>query len=461
VVLPEGSAASASVSCTEIREALAGGKTPHQVATELNMSAGQVRACTGFPRGDCRKINDAVAAGKSVDEVSSDMDLPVSWVRECTRAALHELAAWMEGSLKDGTGPVVPRVRALLDQVPHTWQASTPNCGLATMPNLSLIEADLNADGTPELVFAVNVDGDLEWDHDSPRVSEWRPESGLFIVTQAGGHYRVVLAQDTGNNVSLIAAADLLGNGRQEIVLSAFDRGAHTCLVNVVVSAWDDGKLRAIPGPITMATPTRFEIAGREIVISGGIITSAGAGQAQRNYTDRYRVEAEQIHLIDRRYDPSDFAYDRLIDGMEAESWGRTGDALQAYREAADPYRAALKPEAIPPQQMDAFAAAVHAFGRFRMGALLLKTDKEATRRALSAGDGPYAGLSQTMIDASDRATGCNAAAAWVAANPAFLTALNPPIGYANPCWEAEDVCGPVPGSLGSGRHHCKRSSAR
>ena len=445
LVILEGSAVASAPPCRQIREALANGKTPHQVATELNVSAGEVRACTGFPRGDCRQINDAIATGKSVDELASGMDLPVPWVRNCARVALRELGDWMERSLNEGTGPVVPRVRALFDRVPHTWQASTPNCGLSTMPNLPAIETDLDADGTPELVVAGNIDGDLEWEHDGPRASEWWPESALFIVTQAEDRHRVVLAQDTGNNVSLVAAADLLGDGHREIIWSGFDRGAHTCSVEVAVSAWDGRTLSEIPGYINMASPTGFEIAGRDIIITGGLIASVGAGQAQRNHTDRYRVEADQVRLVDRRYDASDFAYHRLIDGVEAQSWGRTAEALQAFREAADPQRPVLSGEWIAPEAMETLGRAVRAFARFRLAALLLNTDKDAARQALTAEDVTYGGLGQTMIDASDRAIGCTAAAAWAVANLGFLRALNSPFGYANPCWEPQDVCGPLP----------------
>ena len=120
LVIPDVSGASA-VSCRDVADALEGGKPPDQVATDLKVAAAYVKWCASVSPG-CRRINDALTAGKTVDEVASDMDLPALVVRQCSQ--LRELGDWMQRSLNAGTGPLVPRVSALLDQVPHTWQAS-------------------------------------------------------------------------------------------------------------------------------------------------------------------------------------------------------------------------------------------------------------------------------------------------------------------------------------------------
>jgi hypothetical protein len=325
------------------------------------------------------------------------------------------------------------------------------------IPNLPLIETDLDGDGTPEAIFAVNLDGDVDWEGDGPRVADYWEQGGLFAVTQAAQGYHVALAQATAN-ITLIAAAHLSDDRHSQIVWSVFDQGAHSCVLHVFVSGWNNGQLRELPGAISMPTPTRFEINDHDLIVAGGIIQSAGAGEMQREYTDRYRFEGGQLRQVDRQYDHSEFAYDRLIDGVEAESWGRTADALQAYREAAEPQRAAIKPASIPPDEMDAFAAAVHVFARFRLGALLLASDKEEACKIFSATEGRYAGLTRAAVDITDHVVACSAAAAWAATNPAFLKTLTGAFGYNNPEWEPQNVCGPLPPCKGCPHPHPSRN---
>jgi len=347
---------------------------------------------------------------------------------------LQERAAWLERYLNAGQGPALPRLQALLDH----WFPVSP--GVQPDPNrLSQrsVEADLDGDGTPELATVINV---------ADRKGQL--QGAVYVLYRDGGRYRADMSPPPDlPNLQLVTAADLRGDGRRQLVWMSSDHGAHTEYLDLFVADWRPGALQVLPGPVHMDTPTRVALEGREIVLGGGLIGSAGAGATQRPWTDRYRLIGGVVRLSDRRYDASAFAYHRLIDGITAETYSHTEDALQAYRDATDPQRAAIAPGAVEPAHVADFAAAVRALARFRLGALLLQQGQgAAAQQALAAAAaGSYAGLSQALRDAGAPEKGCAAAAAWAKANPGFLTALNRPFGYANPRWAAPDLCGGLP----------------
>lgn len=348
---------------------------------------------------------------------------------------LQQLGDWMARYLSAGQGPAAPRLQALLDR----WFPAHRETGTdQPLPFERLVEADLNGDGKPELVTALNAPAEGS-----------RRLGAAYVLYQAAGGYKADMTPPPDlPDVVLATVADLTGDGRRAIVWYSSDRGAHTGYIDVFVSTWQPGQLKILPGPVHMSSPTLLKVDGRDLVVAGGLVGSAGAGMAQRPWTDRYRVENGAVRLVDRAFDRSEFAYHKLQDGIVAESYGHLDLALKAYQDATDPERTALMPGAVDPAQAGVFGQAVRAFARFRLGALLLQQGKATEAgQALAAADGPYAGLSQALRDAGERTEGCAAATAWATAHPAFLAALNSPFGYANPKWQPKDLCGPLPPS--------------
>jgi hypothetical protein len=305
-----------------------------------------------------------------------------------------------------------------------------------------LTEADLNGDGAPETLAAINA----RW-----RGNQHDVEGAVFVIYQEGGEYKVDRSKGGGEpgvgfprNVTIQAVADLTGDGRPEILWSAQDHGAHTAYAYFNISTWEPGKVTQLPGQFYLSFPT-LALDGRDILLHGGGIGSAGAGMLQRARTDRYRWSGSRFALVDQHYDPSDFAYHRLQDGIQAETFDRVQDALAAYRDALGvPQGKGL--ESIELEWLERFKAAVPAYARFRLGVLLLQQgDTAGAGSVLRAADGPYAGLSQAILKAGTNDEACLAGYDWAEANPDLLTALSKTMGYANPTWTPFDICGDLP----------------
>lgn len=347
-----------------------------------------------------------------------------------------ELRAGLE--LVANSGPGTPAEK--LQQVISRWGYKYgPRDGMAA---IMLAEADLNGDGEPETITALN----------GTRGTQYNTEGRVFIIYRSGDRFQVDLLpyrpnfmMDSFRQVSLHAVTDLTGDGRPEIIWFSEDHGAHTTYAYTYVSGWTPGSEDEIAGPLYMSFPA-LTLEGSDLVLSGGTIGSAGAGTLQRRRTDRYRWNGSTMALVDRRYAESDFSYHRLQDGMVAEQFGRADDALAAYRNALRPPEGKHLEMGVPPEWQERFREAVPAFARFRLAALLMKLERpEEAKRALAAAAGSYAGLLQDSTGAANRDELCLTAVGWAAEHPEFLEALNSTWGYASTRWNAVDMCSRLP----------------
>lgn len=347
--------------------------------------------------------------------------------------SLDELTEGLRAYLPQGTGTPGEKLAALYQR----WglkAGADPR-----LPNLLLTEADLNGDGAPETITALNA-----------RRAGRDTEGALFVIHEDSLQIdRSVGGGEPGvgfpRQAVLLAVRDVTGDGRPDIVWASLDRGAHTAYAHFFVATWEPGRLTVLPDHLYMTFPA-ISFDGQEILLHGGGIGSAGAGMLQRAYTDRYRWQNSRFHLVDRRYDPSNFAYHRLIDGITAETYNRPADAVTAYRDALAPPAGRLLEQSVLPQWRDRFLQAVAAYARFRLGALLYRTGRAAEAEPLlNAATGPYAGLSRALLQAGDAEQGCIQATAWATAHPELVDALNSPMGYANPFWTAGTLCGALP----------------
>jgi hypothetical protein len=303
------------------------------------------------------------------------------------------------------------------------------------LKNILFTEADLNGDGTPETVTALNARGRAGTEG-AVAVIAWQENAFVLDRTTGGGEPGVGAPREA----VLLGVRDVTGDGHPDIIWASPDHGAHTSYAYFFVTQWEPRKVTTLPGTIYMSFPeATFD--GQDLLLHGGTIGSAGAGTLQRAYTDRYRYRDGQMTRVDRQYDSSDFSYHRLQDGLVAEQYGRTDDALPAYRGALNTPEG-KDMESVPPEWQERFRQAVPAFARFRLGLLLFRTNKPGeAERVLKETTGPYAGLSEALRKAGGPEPGCQAAANWAEANPEFLEALNSPWGYANPKWKANSLC--------------------
>lgn len=317
------------------------------------------------------------------------------------------------------------------------------------------LAADLNGEGTEEFILALPVT--------DPGSPDYRQGMGaaLFVIYRRDGGYGVDRSDPLPERLeielmqpSLHGVADLVGMGRPQIIWSRphmIASGPQP--LSVFVTVWEPGAFSHLPGQMVISAtpkePARVSLEGNDVVLTGG----SRREMFMRARTDRYRYLEGAFRLVDRRFvEAGEYAYDRFWDGLVAEAVGRTADALADYRAALEPERAAhpgtvpryhAMPVELTPAEQAAFAEALRAFARFRLGALLLDLGREDEARAVRKGArGPLAGL-VAALDQAGREAACRAAAAWAAANPEFLAALNR--GVAHAPWTPELICSHVP----------------
>jgi len=335
---------------------------------------------------------------------------------------IDELRRGLVRYLSQGEGELADRLSALYDR----WQLATPE------NYVRLVEADLDGNGTAEVVTALNGSGSLTG------------VGQVFVITRANGAVAVEpVSGEPLEGVGLFAVTDLTGDAQREMIWTSTHVGAHTPTTELFLSRWRPGQSEVLPGAISMAS-ARVELEGNELVLTGGMIGSVGAGP-QRSRTERYRWTGERIELVDQRYASSTLGYFRLIDGIVAERFAHVDEAARAYRDAMADAEPNLE-GVVEPDMRAGFVAAVRAFARFRLGALLLAQGQgEEARRVLVGEAALFAELPALMAEAGEREAGCKAAEAWANTNASFLEALNSTFGYAQPRWQAVDLCGPLP----------------
>lgn len=310
------------------------------------------------------------------------------------------------------------------------------------------VEADLDGDGSPEYALALPVT--------DPGATQ--PGAALFVIDRQGGRFAVDVNGRMSDRMEvwlmapyLHGAVDLAGTGRPQILWSrSMSIATGPQPVYVFATDWKPGAFTNLPGEMVISsTPKergKVAIDGHDIVLTGG---SRGAMFLPPR-VDRYRFVDGAFRLVDRRFTESDDdAYSRFWDGLVAEDVGRLADAEQAYRAAIEPARKphpGLVPQYhnFPVQLSDAevaaFGEALRALARFRLGALLLSADRpKDAADVLRQAAGPYRGLAELLLHAGDREAGCRGAAAWAAADPQFLPALNR--GVADAPWTPELLC--------------------
>lgn len=367
----------------------------------------------GNPEGAFRP-QDAITRAEAIRIVAQ--------ARADAQRSYRQMAKALEQAMAKGEGSLMERAAT----VAPTWN----NAALGLVKGgTNLLEADLTGDGLPELLVAIN-------DRSSTVGS-----GALFVITKDGQGYRTVQSKVL-YGVAIHQVADLTGDGKPEIVWSSNAMGANTATTQVFVSNLTEDGLIDLKGEIG-TTYAEVAVANQQIVLRGGLVGGWGSGKVQRERTFRYQWQKDGFALVDVVYAESEYGYHRLQDGLVAEQYGRSDDAEKAYAQAMEADRQALFTEdALTPEQEQPFGDAVRSFAQFRLGLLMLNSDRADEAKALLAkAEGPFAGLVEVLAKAESAEAGCKAAEAWATEHPEFLKALNSPRGWVNPVFTVENLC--------------------
>jgi hypothetical protein len=226
--------------------------------------------------------------------------------------------------------------------------------------------------------------------------------------------------------------------------------GASTCTIFPAVATWAGGSYRLLTAPDLNMADADVKLEDRdndgrlELVLSGGLIGSAGAG-VQRGRTEVYRFVGGRYELAETLTEPTTSRYLVIVDANAAFDRKDFRGAEPLYQRAAtDAALTDERPSGGNP------GPGLRAFARFRL--LLLNAilgqddDARAVLEQMQALDAatPYPAAAQvfwhTYGQTGSVEAGCSQFTESVRRQPAMLEPLNG-WGYANQDLKAEDLC--------------------
>ncbi len=258
------------------------------------------------------------------------------------------------------------------------------------------------------------------------------------------------------SGLSLLETGDVNADGKPDVAWATRDCGAHTCDFAVGIVSWDGNAYRNwVDGNARMyGAQIRFEEAsargsGKELVMYGGVIASAGAGP-QRARTEVWESPGGMPYTRTLTvHDAAECLYHVILEANAAfREGGREGlaSAIAFYRLALDnpTFRACGSEPTIELADLRAFARFRLALAYAYLGDLngMVAAVEEAER--VQPGHA-YTKAARAFMEAyrpkSDIAAGCAVVKKMADdAPPAFLL-LGRAFGYANPTFNATDVC--------------------
>ena len=407
------------------------GETPVLMCTPPACAPGETYAC---PSGDCPGGCGTVCAAPTA--ISGPLaPAPTDW---------EGLEGWLGELWRGNVNPAA--VRASLRQA-----------------GMQRSDADWRA---------ADLDGDLqdEWllvlyDPSLPGVP-FGAAGDLWIVNGDGVAFRYYAAPSSDIYdflaPTIVAVADLTGDGLPELVANAPFCGAHTCTGNYRVIGQTAAGLADLvrrepaaegdPANTIAMTFPEIEVIDRdrdglaEIVVRGGTIGSAGAGVV-RPRTEVWRWDGAAITLAETTLEPTEYRHHILYEANDRLAAGDLDGALALYEAAInDP---ALRNDgfAHAPEQVYADVSRFAAFRLVLIDLLQGNAERAAGRLAWLQANHPDAAATSAAATLLAGWSGAAGQAALCASIEAELAALENPtgtlsdMGYGNPVLTAADFC--------------------
>jgi hypothetical protein len=326
---------------------------------------------------------------------------------------------------------------AALEHLLSSWGA------LPEWPD-QVIAEDLTGDGIQEIVVALQYAGDQA------------PPPGDLLVLSADGH--ALLFQEGydphGASIRLLQVIDADQDAKADIAYTSITCGAHTCFESLNILAWSGARLSSLMGGrLDMPYPTYSVTPGR-IHAQSGLIGSVGA-DPQRGYSEVWELQGSVFTVTQQIWQPPVYRYHALLDADRALFAGDHVAAVSGYERVIDDKAlqewGAVSGSADPATER----AYLAAFARWRLALTYLQAGDLGSAQAQhnrllvdfpggSTGH-DVAFLAEVFWAAylpdADIVAGCNAMVEAAKAAPSVHGFFNETYGYANPRWEAVDVC--------------------
>jgi hypothetical protein len=313
---------------------------------------------------------------------------------------------------------------------------------------------------TPGQVVATEVTGDAE-----PEiiVALWyvgeavAPAGDLLIFGRQGAGYALLYQEGydpSGPAVRLLQVLDANGDGRQDVIYTLSTCGAHTCFESLEILSWQEtGFYSLMGGRLDMPYPTYAVTPGR-IDAESGSVASVGA-EPQRGYSEVWEWNGSVFTVTQQIWAPPVYRYHALLDGDHALLAGDYPASVAAYErvigdDVLQEWGAASG--AVDP---GVERAQLTAFARWRLALTYARADDPDSAQAqvellqtnypVGTVGHDVAALTQVFwaAYAADGSVvdGCVALVAAAKQDTSVHDFFNISYGYANPRWEAEDVC--------------------
>jgi hypothetical protein len=305
---------------------------------------------------------------------------------------------------------------------------------------------DLTGDGQAEVVVALWVVGEAV-----------APSGDLLIFGRQGASYELLYQEGydpSGPAVRLLQVLDANDDGRQDVVYTLSTCGAHTCFDSLQILTWGEaGFFSLMGGRLDMPYPTYAVTPGR-IDAESGSVASVGA-EPQRGYSEVWEWNGSVFTVTQQVWAPPVYRYHALLDGDHALFAGDYPAAIAAYEQVIGDDTleewGAVSGEVDPGVER----AQLTAFAQWRLVLTYLQAgDPGGAQAAYEQLQAEYpagavghdvAALAEVFWGtyAADGSVvdGCVALVATAKRDTSVHDFFNANYGYANPRWEAEDIC--------------------
>jgi hypothetical protein len=354
------------------------------------------------------------------------------------------------GSLERAAETVVeqlnasPANRGGLGQLVQRWN---PPSSDPAAPRNTAIEVDLTGDGQPELVVGLVEPG--------ATASPVGAKGAVIAIHKEGGRYRSISipsSTTTGPAAGpyVQQVADVNADRAAEVLTVSKVCGASTCILYPAVATWAGSSYRLITAPELNMASADVKLEDRdndgrlELVLSGGLIGSAGAG-VQRGRTEIYRYVGGRYELAETLTEPTTSRYLVIVDANAAFD-------RKDFRGAAPLYQRAATDDTLTDQRPTGGnpGPGLRAFARFRLLLINVIDGKDDEARAileqmqtLDAAT-PYPAAAQVFWHTYGQTSSEEAACAQFTESARRQPSMLEPLkgwGYANAEMKAEDLC--------------------
>jgi LysM repeat protein/tetratricopeptide (TPR) repeat protein len=296
---------------------------------------------------------------------------------------------------------------------------------------------------------------------DPGRAGDARAESDLLIFHKEAAGWTQKFQARGISGLNLLETGDLNADGRPDVAYVATDCGAHSCDFSVGIVSWDGSAYRYWVDDLPRMFNAEVQLeeasakgSGKELVMHGGVIQSAGAGP-QRAWIEVWESPAGAPYTRTLKiYDASECLYHAILEANAAFLQGRAAGfatAIALYRLAIDnPLLQACGAEEPETEVND-----LRAFARFRLALTYTYAGEPASATAVveeaeeAQPEHPYIKAARAFLNAyqaaNDVAAACAEVDKAVSANPSPFLLLGRAFGYANPPFGEKDVCPVLP----------------